>query len=51
VVASPKSRRFLRQFVEQGWEVLEPGTQFIPGLHVDAVCEHLQAMIEKAAIR
>ena len=34
----------LRQFVEQGWDVLEPGTKFIPGLHVDAVCEHLQAM-------
>jgi hypothetical protein len=37
----------LRQFVEQGWDVLEPGTKFIPGLHVDAVCEHLQAMIEE----
>jgi hypothetical protein len=27
----------LRQFVEQGWDVLEPGTRFIPGMHVDAV--------------
>ena len=26
--------------------MLEPGTEFIPGVHVDAVCEHLQAMIE-----
>jgi hypothetical protein len=26
--------------------VLEPGTKFIPGVHVDAVCLHLQAMIE-----
>jgi len=32
--------------VEQAWDVLEPGTRFIPGLHVDAVCEHLQAMME-----
>jgi predicted phage terminase large subunit-like protein len=36
----------LRAFVEQAWDVLEPGTKFIPGVHVDAVCEHLQAMIE-----
>jgi len=36
----------LRAFVEQAWDVLEPGTRFIPGLHVDAVCEHLQAMME-----
>ena len=36
----------LRSFVEQAWDVLEPGTDFIPGLHVDAVCEHLQAMME-----
>jgi predicted phage terminase large subunit-like protein len=36
----------LRQFVEQGWDVLEPGTKFIPGMHVDAVCLHLQALIE-----
>jgi hypothetical protein len=26
--------------------VLEPGTKFIPGIHVDAVCQHLQALIE-----
>jgi hypothetical protein len=36
----------LRFFVEQAWPVLEPGTKFIPGIHVDAVCLHLQAMIE-----
>ena len=36
----------LRTFVEQAWPVLEPGTKFIPGVHVDAVCLHLHAMIE-----
>ncbi len=36
----------LRAFVEQAWSVLEPGTKFIPGMHVDAVCLHLQSMIE-----
>ena len=39
----------LRQFVEHGWDVLEPGTKFVRGVHVDAVCEHLQAMIEDRA--
>jgi predicted phage terminase large subunit-like protein len=36
----------LKQFVIQGWHVLEPGTPFVDGIHVDAICEHLQAMIE-----
>jgi hypothetical protein len=36
----------LRVFVEQAWDVLEPGTKFIPGMHVAAVCKHLQALIE-----
>lgn len=33
-----------RFFVEQAWHVLEPATPFVPGLHVDAICEHLQAV-------
>src|SRR5207302_6927624 len=36
----------LRAFVEQAWHVLEPGTKFIPGIHVDPVCLHLQALLE-----
>lgn len=34
----------LRQFVEHGWKVLEPGTKFRPGWHIDAICEHLEAV-------
>lgn len=34
----------LRQFVEDGWHVLEPETPFIPNWHVDAICEHLEAI-------
>jgi predicted phage terminase large subunit-like protein len=34
------------QFVKQAWHVLEPGTPFVDGIHVHAICEHLQAMIE-----
>lgn len=35
-----------REFVAQAWHVLEPSTEFVPGLHVDAICEHLQAVAE-----
>jgi hypothetical protein len=34
-------------FVVQAWHVLEPGTSFVPGLHVDAICAHLQAVVER----
>ena len=32
--------------MKQAWHVLEPGTPFVDGIHVDAICDHLQAMIE-----
>jgi hypothetical protein len=41
-----RASRSLKEFVRQAWPILEPGTKFIPGMHVDAVCDHLQAMIE-----
>src|SRR2546423_11516219 len=34
----------LMAFVRQAWPVLEPGREFIPGWHIDAVCEHLEAV-------
>src|SRR2546425_13332130 len=41
-----KARRSFREFVAQGWHVLEPGTPFVDGIHVQAICEHLQAVVE-----
>ena len=41
-----KARRRLREFVEQAWPVLEPHTTFVPGTHVDAICDHLQAITQ-----
>lgn len=35
-----------QKFVEEAWHVLEPHTRFVPGIHVDAICEHLQAVSE-----
>lgn len=37
-------RRSLAQFVRRAWHVLEPGNPYIHGWHVDAVCQHLEAV-------
>lgn len=36
--------RSLSEFVSQAWHVLEPGQPYIHGWHVDAICEHLEAI-------
>src|SRR5882724_11779239 len=36
--------RSLREFVRQAWHVIEPLTPFVPGWHIDAICEHLEAV-------
>ncbi len=41
-----KARRSLREYVSQAWSVVEPSTQFVPGWHIDAICEHLEAMLQ-----
>src|SRR5712692_1392795 len=45
-VRAEKARRSLHEFVVQGWRVLEPDTPFVDGIHVRAICEHLQAVSE-----
>lgn len=35
--------RSFRQFTEAAWPIIEPGTKFLPGYHIDAICDHLQA--------
>ncbi|MGB5811739.1 MAG: phage terminase large subunit [Polyangiales bacterium] len=34
----------LRDYVKVVWPVIEPGSQYIPGWPVDAICEHLEAV-------
>jgi len=41
-----KMRRSFYEFARQAWPVLEPATPFIDGMHVHAICEHLQAVRE-----
>src|SRR5215467_3490406 len=38
--------RSFREFVQRAWPAIEPSTSFIPGYHIDAICEHLQAVSE-----
>lgn len=37
-------RRSLATFIRRAWHVLEPGQKYIHGWHVDAICEHLEAV-------
>ena len=38
------AERKLTHFVQQAWRVIEPETPFVAGWHLDAVCDHLEAM-------
>jgi predicted phage terminase large subunit-like protein len=46
VRAEEDARRSLHAFVVQAWHILEPQTEFVDGIHVDAICTHLQAIAE-----
>ena len=37
-------RRSLADFVREAWHVVEPGTPYVHGWHVDAIAEHLEAV-------
>lgn len=45
-IRAEKARRSLREFVRQGWDVVEPHIPFVPNWHIDAICDHLQAVSE-----
>ena len=36
--------RSLREFVEQAWRIVEPSTPFVPGWHIYAIIDHLEAV-------
>lgn len=37
-------RRSLAAFVRDAWKVLEPGQPYVHGWHIDAICQHLEAV-------
>lgn len=43
-VTSEICKRSLYEFVKEFWEVLEPGRQFKDNWHIQAICEHLEAV-------
>src|SRR5438270_9587046 len=47
-VKTEKARRSFQAFVKQAWPVLEPNVEFVEGIHIDAICEHLQAVTERS---
>jgi predicted phage terminase large subunit-like protein len=45
-IEAEQCRQKFQVFVEKAWHVLEPQTLFVAGIHVEAICEHLQAVNE-----
>ena len=41
-----KMRRSLKVFTKRSWQAIEPGKEFYDNWHLDAVSEHLQAVVE-----
>jgi predicted phage terminase large subunit-like protein len=44
------AKRSLREFIKQAWHVVEPATAYVHGWHIEAICEHLEA-VSKGQIR
>jgi hypothetical protein len=36
-----------KKFVIAAWPIVEPGSPFLDGVHIDAICDHLQACFER----
>lgn len=45
-VKAERCRRSFRLFLEEAWPHIE-SSAFVPGWHIDAICEHLQAVAER----
>lgn len=37
-------KKSFKRFVVEAWHVVEPGRPFVDGWHIDAICEHLEAV-------
>ncbi len=43
-IRAEKAARSYYEFVKQSWPIVEPGRSFIDGWHIQAICEHLEAV-------
>lgn len=46
-----RARRSLHRFVREAWRIVEPGTRFIDNWHIEAICEHLEAVTDGRILR
>src|SRR6266576_5882140 len=37
----------LYEFVKAAWHVIEPGTPFVDGFHIEAICLHLEMVTQR----
>jgi predicted phage terminase large subunit-like protein len=42
-VRAERCRRSLKAFMVEAWPLVEPATEFVPGWHIDAIAEYLEA--------
>lgn len=50
-VEAEQCRRSLGRFIRDAWHVLEPRTAYVHGWHIDAICEHLEAVTAGQILR
>lgn len=46
-LAVEKCEELFYAFVKEAWKIVEPGTPFVDGWYIQALCEHLQALYER----
>jgi len=39
-----RAEQSLYAFAQQAWPIIEPGTEFVPGWHLEQICLHLEAV-------
>ena len=45
-VQAERYRRSLREFTKAAWPTIEPGSEYTSGWHLDAISDHLEAVID-----
>lgn len=45
-ITAELARRSLSEFIRQAWPVIEPDTEYLHNWHIDAICEHLEAVTD-----
>jgi predicted phage terminase large subunit-like protein len=43
-IDAERATRSLREFVRQAWVIVEPSTPFVPGFHIEAISDHVEAV-------